>query len=572
MNNIKKASGFLLLAFSLTTIAHSQSISTLKNLNSPYDEQHPVISPTEEIFYSVGYHPENLGGETDFGDIWMTKKTPNGEWGTPVHVKSLSTAGNDVIVGFPDALTAYVYHSGSGNGKSQGIHQYSRFGSEWNYVRPLEMGNFRNQGSHFSGRLSQDHSVIIMSMNSFGSYGNEDIYVSRQIREGSWSSPQNLGTDINTFSQELTPSLSKDLKTLYFSTNSNTSNSGRNIYSSQRLDDTWENWSKPSQMEKVNSSGAELSYVVFEELGNIAFYTSTQNSEGFGDLMMVIHQDEEKSVEETLAISQKNAEPQTEIVETIEEEKAEIIEEKSETVEEKTVENIEEKSVAISTEKVKEAPVEVIEEVIDSAMVSAEESNSTNYKVLDANTSEAIPFIITYTNKQGIKKNAGDFSILQNEIENNSLDRFVVSSNGYIPKDFGSEEWSKYNSESILLMPVKAGASIVLSNIQFNRGTSDFADARSIQLLDDLVEFMKINSTLRVRLEGHTDNVGDPQLNKELSMNRASKIRGYLTLKGIDFERIRITGWGGSKPIADTNTEEGRAQNRRVELVIDRLQ
>ncbi|MCH7415571.1 OmpA family protein [Belliella sp. R4-6] len=555
--NIIKASGFLLLAFSFTSIANSQSISSLKNLNSPYDEQHPVISPTEEIFYSVGYHPANLGGETDFGDIWMTKKSPNGGWGEPIHVKSLSTTGNDVVVGFPDALTVYVYHSGSGNGKRQGIHQYSRFGSEWNYVRPLEMGNFRNQGSHFSGRLSQDHSVIIMSMNSFGTYGNEDIYVSKQIREGNWTSPQNLGTDINTFSQELTPSLSKDLKTLYFSTNSNTSNSGRNIYTSRRLDDSWENWSKPIQVEKVNSSGAELSYVVFEDLGNIAFYTSTQNSEGFGDLMMVVHQEEEKSVEEALAIIETNEDAQNEIVEVVEETKVEIKNENS---------------VSISAEVVKEAPVEVIEEMIDSALVNANKTNATEYIVLDANTQEAIPFLITYANKQGVKKTTEDIYILQNAIDDNSLDRFVVSANGYIPKDFGFEEWLKYDSESILLMPVKAGASIVLNNIQFNRGTSDFADARSIQLLDDLVDFMKLNSSVRVRLEGHTDNVGDPQLNKELSMNRASKIRGYMTLKGIDFERIRIAGWGGSKPIADTSTEEGRALNRRVELVIDRLQ
>ncbi|MFD2035963.1 OmpA family protein [Belliella marina] len=562
--NIKKASGIFLLAFSLSTIGNAQSISSLKNLNSPYDEQHPVISPTEEIFFSVGYHPDNIGGETDFGDIWMTKKSDNGDWSKPSHIKSLSTDGNDVVVGFPDALTVYVYHSGSGNGLKQGIHQYARFGSEWNYVRPLEMGNFRNQGTHFSGRLSQDRSVIIMSMKSFGSYGNEDIYVSRQIREGNWTSPQNLGADINTFSQELTPSLSKDLKTLYFSTNSNTSNSGRNVYSSTRLNDSWESWSKPRAIEKVNSSGAELSYVVHEDLDNLALYTSTQNSEGFGDLMMVMHQiEDEVPVEETLAIQNSNEE----IEERIE------VEVKNENeVAESQVENIESTNEATVTSSISEASIEVIETSIDSAMTYVEKTKPIlDYKVLDANTNKPIPYLITYTNRQGIKKTAGSFSMIESALEENSLDRFAITSNGYIPRDFSAEDWKNSETEVITMMPVKAGASMVLNNIQFNRGTSDFADSRSIQLLDDLVDFMKTNPSLRIRLDGHTDNVGDPQLNKELSMNRASKIRGYLTLKGIDFERIRIAGWGGSKPIADTSTEEGRALNRRVELVIERL-
>ena len=52
-------------------------------------------------------------------------------------------------------------------------------------------------------------------------------------------------------------------------------------------------------------------------------------------------------------------------------------------------------------------------------------------------------------------------------------------------------------------------------------------------------------------------------------MKRASKIRGYLTINGVDFERVRISGWGGNRPIADNQTEEGRVLNRRVELLIE---
>lgn len=556
-NIIKKASSVILLAFLLSGSTFSQEISSLKILNSSYDEQHPVISPKGEVFFSVGFNPESLGGSTDFGDIWMAKKSNLGEWELPIHVKSLSTTGNDVLVGFPDALTAYVYHSGTLNGLKQGIHQYSRFGLEWNHVSALEMGNFRNQGNHFSGRLSADNAVIIMSMTSFGSYGNEDIYVSEQVREGTWSSPQNLGPDINTDLQEQTPSLSADLSTIYYSSNSNRLGSGRDVFMSKRIGDSWDNWSKPSPLEQVNTQGAELSYVVFDTEKNLAFYTSTQNSEGFGDLMMITHQiDAQESVEEILV-----TQAQSETI--IKKEKIEIAK----------IDSIK-KETSIAT--IADASVLILDEDIDSVSIIKPQLPDTKFNlaftVLDANTKESIPFEIAYTNKQGFKKLTNNPQDLKDAFDNNAIERFVIASNGYIPKDFIASDWIAKGVDTIELLPIKTGASIVLDNIQFNRGTSDFADANSIQLLDDLVDFMKVNPTLRIRLEGHTDNAGDPQLNKELSMNRASKIRGYMTLKGVDFERVRIAGWGGSKPIADNSTEEGKTLNRRVEMIIERIQ
>lgn len=557
INIIKKASSVILLAFSLSEFTFSQEISSLNSLNSSYDEQHPVVSLSGEIFYSVGFNPENLGGSTDFGDIWMAKKSNLGEWEQPIHVKSLSTTGNDVLVGFPDELTAYVYHSGTLNGLKQGIHQYSRFGPEWNHVRALEMGNFRNQGNHFSGRLSADNAVIIMSMTSFGSYGNEDIYVSEQVREGTWSSPQNLGPDINTDLQEQTPSLSADLSTIYYSSNSDKAGSGRDVFMAKRTGEPWDNWSKPTPLEQVNTQGAELSYVVFDKEKNLALYTSTQNSEGFGDLMMITHQiDAQESVEEILV-----AQAQSETI--IKKEKIEIA--KIDSIKTETT---------IAT--IADASVLVLDEDIDSLSTIKPQSPDTKFNllftVLDANTKEAIPFEIAYTNKQGFKKSTNNPQDLKDAFDNNATERFVVASNGYIPKDFIASDWMAKGVDTIELLPIKTGASIVLNNVQFNRGTSDFADANSIQLLDDLVDFMKVNPTVRIRLEGHTDNAGDPQLNKELSMNRASKIRGYMTLKGVDFERVRISGWGGSRPIADNSTEEGKTLNRRVEMIIERIQ
>ncbi len=68
-------------------------------------------------------------------------------------------------------------------------------------------------------------------------------------------------------------------------------------------------------------------------------------------------------------------------------------------------------------------------------------------------------------------------------------------------------------------------------------------------------------------MEGYTDNVGDPAANRNLSEQRAAAVVGALTGAGIDASRLKAVGFGQDKPVADNNSEEGRAKNRRVELV-----
>jgi OOP family OmpA-OmpF porin len=75
----------------------------------------------------------------------------------------------------------------------------------------------------------------------------------------------------------------------------------------------------------------------------------------------------------------------------------------------------------------------------------------------------------------------------------------------------------------------------------------------------------------KLRIEGHTDNVGDAQTNVELSGQRALTVKRWLVDKGIPKERLIAVGFGMSRPIADNASEEGRAQNRRTEFKIAEL-
>jgi OmpA-OmpF porin, OOP family len=85
--------------------------------------------------------------------------------------------------------------------------------------------------------------------------------------------------------------------------------------------------------------------------------------------------------------------------------------------------------------------------------------------------------------------------------------------------------------------------------------------------LNEVVKLMEALPKLRLSVEGHTDNVGSPQANKDLSQRRAKAISDFLTRKGIQTARLQAVGHGQEIPIADNRKEEGRAQNRRVELV-----
>jgi OmpA-OmpF porin, OOP family len=102
--------------------------------------------------------------------------------------------------------------------------------------------------------------------------------------------------------------------------------------------------------------------------------------------------------------------------------------------------------------------------------------------------------------------------------------------------------------------------------INFDTGKSTIKP-ESKPIIEQIVQMMKANPGLKIGVEGHTDNVGNPKSNKTLSDERAKSVVAAIVAQGIDTKRLSATGYGQDKPIADNKTEEGRAKNRRVELV-----
>ena len=106
-----------------------------------------------------------------------------------------------------------------------------------------------------------------------------------------------------------------------------------------------------------------------------------------------------------------------------------------------------------------------------------------------------------------------------------------------------------------------------VGGVQFATGTANLnASAR-----EGLARFAGIVASypgLRFNVEGHTDSTGSLATNNELSLRRASAVREYLIGQGIAPERIDVAGLGPSRPIEDNSTDQGRARNRRVEIVL----
>jgi outer membrane protein OmpA-like peptidoglycan-associated protein len=90
----------------------------------------------------------------------------------------------------------------------------------------------------------------------------------------------------------------------------------------------------------------------------------------------------------------------------------------------------------------------------------------------------------------------------------------------------------------------------------------------SRETLDRLAGYLKQHPALEVVLEGHTDDLGGPDVNHPLSRMRANRARSWLVAQGIDTARIAVHNFGSSKPVAPGRTAEARAQNRRVEITV----
>jgi len=144
----------------------------------------------------------------------------------------------------------------------------------------------------------------------------------------------------------------------------------------------------------------------------------------------------------------------------------------------------------------------------------------------------------------------------------------VVMGNGNIIHDLDVLEIAMMKQEITAndIMDALNKDGFMALNILFETGKSAIQQ-ESLPIVDQIYQMLNSNASLKISIEGHTDNVGDAVSNKKLSNDRAKAVMDALVAKGIDKTRLSSLGWGQEKPVADNRTEDGRTKNRRVEIV-----
>jgi outer membrane protein OmpA-like peptidoglycan-associated protein len=104
------------------------------------------------------------------------------------------------------------------------------------------------------------------------------------------------------------------------------------------------------------------------------------------------------------------------------------------------------------------------------------------------------------------------------------------------------------------------------NDVHFATGSATLAgDSQAV--LDQTAQALQSNRDWRIRVVGHTDSVGTSSANEQLAQQRASSVMGYLTAHGVDQSRLSVDAKGDSEPVSSNNSDAGRAQNRRVDLI-----
>lgn len=148
---------------------------------------------------------------------------------------------------------------------------------------------------------------------------------------------------------------------------------------------------------------------------------------------------------------------------------------------------------------------------------------------------------------------------------------FLAEAEGFVAinENIDLRDASQYEEidKDLFLAPIETGQTIRLNNIFFEFGSAELLED-SFSELNRVARFLRENPTVKIRVEGHTDNIGSSRNNLKLSKERAEAVAYRLVSSGIDENRLFVKGYGKSKPVADNTSEEGRARNRRVEFLI----
>ncbi len=380
----------------------------------------------------------------------------------------------------------------------------------WSFPEPIFIYDYHNIDAGVNLNLSKDNEVMILSVDRGDGLGQNDLYVSFRIHTTLWSAPEHMGPAINTSVNEITPFISDDKQFLFFSSNQAGTKGGQDIFVTERLDESWTNWSIPQSLPKPINSEYDDAQPFFNSPSGYLYFTSTR--EGSSDIYRVNY------------VRGKTNKPK-------------------------------EKAIAGNIEDQEEITCLIVDAVTKQPLKAHLQYGPVGFQGYNKEV---------YADQQGAALITDDVDVL----------KLHVSTDGYIETvkkiDISDPKIKKEKMVTIEVDPLKVNTRISLDPIFFLRGKDKILSG-SFGELDRLARILKTHPTIQVNINGHTDNIGDTWALHQLSEQRATAVKNYLVKSGIQSYRIKTKGYGPGRPITDNSSEKLRAQNRRVEVVITKV-
>ncbi|MEZ4826030.1 MAG: OmpA family protein [Bacteroidia bacterium] len=487
-----------------------------KGVNSAYDDLAPVVTPDgKALFFTRKNHPDNQFGLNGTEDTWVSRYDPKTKsWLPATNLgKSFNTQRVNGIQSIsPDGNTIFIFGAyENGAYKGLGFSTREREAEGWSKPAEVKVDGLTDmvKGIFLGAYMANNGKVMILYFSEVPGSRSNDLYVSFQLDNGSWSRPKNLGTSVNSPGSDASPFIAADNKTLYFASDREGGLGSFDIYVTRRLDDTWLNWSKPENLgPTVNTSGFEANYSI-PASGDYAYIATEKNAVGRSDIARI-------KLDQSL-----RPDPVALVFGTV---------------------TIAETNVPIGAN----LSIVAMPDYTREGSVRAFSANGKYQATMPVGKS----FLL-------IASKAGFIS------DTATIDLAKVSAYKEIKQDFSLKQEEK----KIEVVDAAGELDTRLSTVYFETGKIDITpEAR--RELDRVFIILSENPDLMLVIEGNADIVGTFDDNWQLSEYRARQVRAYLIAKGISPSRLKTLYFGNTNAAAPNRSEEGRKLNRRVDIRI----
>ncbi|PCI93885.1 MAG: hypothetical protein COB15_15440 [Flavobacteriales bacterium] len=385
-------------------------------------------------------------------------------------------------------------------------------------------------------------------------FDNADIFFS-ELKDGKWSKLESIGSNINTpTTWEAQPSISSDNKTLYFTRVVDVFGGDMDIYKSERQPDG--SWGDPINLgEPINTPGDEKSPFMHSDSYTLYFSSNYHIGLGGYDIFYSKMDEKSKAFKKPINIGNPINTPKDEHGFIVSKDGDKAYYGSNEKGEDLNIFSFElyEKARPKSVAFVNGKMLNNLGEVPDGAQVFLKNTatNDEVEAVIDKETGDYVA-VITVDKDQDV--------MLTAKKKGYAFSSQLISSNEIVVG-------KPVKTKKVEIKPIEIGQAYRINDINF--ATNSFEITPKIVLvLNEFIDFLKINDNLKIVINGYTDNVGDPKENLVLSENRAKAVYDYLLIEDIDANRLSFKGFGETNPAVSNSTEKGRAKNRRTEFVI----